>query len=212
MQTGWITVNGEDFFLDSNGVWVPISRDLEGKVIILDPGHGGYDSGASAAGVLEKTINLQVSLKFADLLERNGATVYLTRSTDEFISLDGRVEFSNSIKPDAFISIHVNSAGSSSNAAQGIETYFNSVDGIMPEESERLATYLQNEVIKATGAVTRGIKDESFRVIRGNAAPAVLVEIGFITNNGERADLTSDDYQNKLSNGLLNGLLKFFNQ
>ncbi|MGG3465985.1 N-acetylmuramoyl-L-alanine amidase [Neobacillus pocheonensis] len=107
---------------------------------------------------------------------------------------------------------HVNSAGSSPNAAQGIETYYNSVDGVMPEESKQLTTYLQNEVIKATGAVTRGVKDESFRVIRDNAAPAVLVEIVFITNTGERANLTSDIYQNKLCNGLLNGLLKFFKQ
>ncbi|MDR6121530.1 N-acetylmuramoyl-L-alanine amidase [Bacillus sp. SLBN-46] len=209
MQTGWVTVNNEKFFLDPNGVWVPITNDLNGKTIIIDPGHGGYDSGANAEGVYEKNINLQVSLKFADALRSHGATVYMTRSKDEFISLDNRVIYSNSIKPDAFISIHVNS--STSTSASGIETYHNSEDGVMPVESKQLATLLQNELIKATGAFSRGIKDESFRVIRDNEAPAVLVEIGFVSNSTERANLTTDTYQNKLVTGLINGVLKFFN-
>jgi N-acetylmuramoyl-L-alanine amidase len=209
MQTGWITINGEEFFLESNGVWVPIYKDLEGKTFVIDPGHGGYDGGASAAGVYEKNINLQVSLKFADALRKHGATVYLTRSKDEFISLDNRVIFSNSIKPDAFISIHVNSSTSSS--ACGIEAYHNSEDGVMPAESKQLATLLQSELIKATGAYSRGVRDESFRVIRDNEAPAVLVEIGFVSNATERANLTNDTYQNKLVTGLINGVFKFFN-
>jgi glucan-binding YG repeat protein len=208
MLTGWITVDGVEYFLDTNGVWLPISKELEGKIIVLDPGHGGYDSGALAQGVLEKDINLQVGLKLADFLKKSGANVYMTRSTDVFVSLDERVAFSNAKNPDAFISIHVNSAGSSS--AIGIETYRNSTGGVLPEESYKLATDIQSELIKSTGAVSRGVKDADFKVLRGNTAPSVLVEMGFISNYNERVNLTSYSYQNKVMNGMYNGLVKFF--
>ncbi|MEH7352672.1 N-acetylmuramoyl-L-alanine amidase [Neobacillus drentensis] len=82
----------------------------------------------------------------------------------------------------------------------------------MPAASTQLASSIQDEIIKFTYAVLRGIKDESFRVIRGNQVPPVLVEIEFISNDKERANLVSSSYQKKLCNGLLNGVLKFSNK
>lgn len=211
MQTGRVTINGEDFNFNSNGIWIPFKKDLVGKTIVLDPGHGGYDSGAAGGGILEKNITLEVGLKLTEVLKAHGATVYMTRNTDKYVSLKDRVQYSNSIKPDAFISIHVNSDDSISSNARGIETYYNSIYGVMPADSKRLATELQEELIKSTGTVTRKVKDENFYVTRENDAPAVLVEIGFITNSQERANLITDRYQNKLCTGFENGLVKFFN-
>ena len=207
MQTRWIKDNGKEYYLDKNGAWNPNPVYLEGRIIVIDPGHGGHDSGATAAGVYEKTINLNVGLKLRDHLTKHNATVYMTRSTDEFISLTDRVAFSNRIEPDAYISIHVNSAGS---AAIGIETYHNSQKGVLPEESKELATAVQSELLKATGASDRKVKDANFAVTRGNYTPAILVEMGFITNDAERANLTNSLYQDKIAKGIYNGLSVFF--
>jgi len=206
MKTGLITVDGKTYLLGPSGAW--ITEGLGGKVIVIDPGHGGHDPGATAGGAQEKDINLAVGLKLRDILQKSGVKVYMTRSTDVFISLDGRVEFSNKIKPDAYISIHVNSTGGSS--VKGIETFYNSSYGSMPVESKLLATDIQSELLRATGAVNRGVKDANFRVTRGNHTPAVLVEVGFISNEGERANLLSSSYQNKLVSGIYNGIEKYF--
>lgn len=213
---GWLTLGTQKFYanpstgqLQPNGVWVSSNAKLTGKTIVLDPGHGGTDTGAIGGGVYEKNINLREALKFADILRSNGATVYLTRTTDVFVTLDGRVQFSNSIKPDAFISIHVNSEPG--NTAQGIETYYNSVAGVMPVQSKQLATDLQTGLIKSTGAVNRSVRDDNLHVTRGNQTPAVLVEIGFITSDSERSKLISDTYETEIANGLLNGVINFFN-
>jgi len=82
----------------------------------------------------------------------------------------------------------------------------------LPAESSQLASYLQDELIKSTGVVSRGIKDERFRVIRGNQAPVVLVVIDFISNDKERANLVSDSYQNQLCTELLNGIMRFLSK
>ncbi|WP_084786648.1 N-acetylmuramoyl-L-alanine amidase [Bacillus tuaregi] len=210
MQTRWIKDNGKEYYLDKNGVWNPNPVYLEGRIIVIDPGHGGHDSGATAGGVYEKTINLDVGLKLRDYLTKHNATVHMTRSTDEFISLTDRVAFSNNIEPDAYISIHVNSASGS--AAIGIETYHNSQKGILPKESKELASAIQSELLKSTGANDRKVKDANFAVTRGNYTPAILVEMGFITNDSERANLTNSSYQDKIAKGIYNGLSVFFDR
>src|SRR5690606_21075974 len=126
------------------------TSELKNKVIVLDPGHGGHDSGAVGGGYYEKNIVLDVGLQLRDYLRMRGALVYMTRDTDVFLSLSERVEYSNSIQPDAFISIHTNAAASSS--ATGLETFWNSVAGLLPEESNELATVLQNALINTTSA------------------------------------------------------------
>ena len=209
MQTGWITDNGKSYYLEASGAWIPsISREFEGKIFVIDPGHGGNDSGAVSGKVYEKTINLQVGAKLSELLKKHGGTVHMTRSTDVFLSLDERVNFSNSINPDAFISIHANSATATS--AQGLETFYNSTNGVMPIESNKLATYIQEELVNSTSAKNRGVKVANHRVTRGNNAPAILVELGFISNDADRANLINDNYQNKLATGIFNGLMKYF--
>jgi len=210
MQTRWIKDNGIDYYLDKNGVWNPNPVYLEGRIIVIDPGHGGHDSGATAGGAYEKNINLDVGLKLRDYLTKYNATVHMTRSTDEFISLTDRVAFSNRIEPDAYISIHVNSASGST--AIGIETYHNSKKGVLPQESKELAAAIQSELLKATGANDRKVKDANFAVTRGNNTPAVLVEMGFISNDGERANLINSSYQDKIAKGIYNGLSVFFDR
>jgi N-acetylmuramoyl-L-alanine amidase len=208
MQTGWITVGGKEYYMKANGAWNPYPVDLEGRVIVIDPGHGGKDTGAVSDGIYEKNLNLSVSLKLRELLSAHGATVYMTRDTDVFIPLYDRPSYSNTIKPHAFISIHTNA--STSSAAIGIETYYNSERGWKPEESKKLANAIQSELIKATGGTNKGVKSADFAVIRENSAASVLVEMGFITNETERANLINSSYQDKIVKGIYNGLYTYF--
>ncbi|MCL4431837.1 MAG: N-acetylmuramoyl-L-alanine amidase [Epsilonproteobacteria bacterium] len=109
-------------------------KDRSKKVIVIDPGHGGKDSGAVGNGYMEKNIVLQISLELSDQLKAMGYTVYMTRSTDVFIELKDRTKFANDKMADLFLSIHANAIpkGADANAAYGIETYF-----LSPGRSER---------------------------------------------------------------------------
>jgi N-acetylmuramoyl-L-alanine amidase len=109
-------------------------RDRSKKVIVIDPGHGGKDSGAVGNGYMEKNIVLEIGMELSDQLKAMGYTVYMTRSTDVFIELKDRTKFANDKGADLFLSIHANAIpkGSDANAAYGIETYF-----LSPGRSER---------------------------------------------------------------------------
>lgn len=177
--------------------------------IVIDPGHGGYDSGAiGPSKTKEKDINLAVALKLGDLLEKQNVQVLYTRKTDkvtwpsnEVDDLTARNKISNDYKPNYYISIHCNSATPS---ASGIETFTYSYGG----KSEQLAKDVQAELIKATNANNRGVKLGNFQVIRETDAPSVLTELGFITNTDEETLLNSDDYQNKCAQALANAIMK----
>lgn len=188
---------------------------LHGKTIVLDPGHGGMDSGATAGGYLEKDINLSVGLKLRDLLESYGAKVIMTRDTDTFIELSARAQVSNDAKADAFVSLHTNSADTFS-LASGIETYYyeqpdpDHPPAVTLAQSSRLASEVENSLLAATGAVDRGAKGNNYAVLRENERPAILVELGFITNDLERARLVSSSYQQTEAQAVLDGLNQYF--
>lgn len=208
-----IQVTGKDGKVTDTSSTILISP-LHGKTIVLDPGHGGLDSGAVGGSYKEKDINLSVGLKLRDLLQSHGAKVIMTRDTDMFIELTARAKVSNDMKADAFVSLHVNSAESS--AASGIETYY--YEQITPElppavtleESSRLATLVQSSLFAATNARDRGAKGGNYAVLRENERPAILVELGFISNVLERAQLVSPSYQQKQAAAILDGLYHYF--
>ncbi|MEN1967749.1 N-acetylmuramoyl-L-alanine amidase [Lentibacillus sp. N15] len=189
----------------------------KGLVVFLDPGHGGYDSGATSGGYHEADLNLAIAKKVQSLLLKRGYTVYMSRHNNTYLSLLERSQMANDLKADIFISIHINSGPT---AAYGIESYFyeydpdypSKINGIMHNNSQRLlksgvlANKIQEYMINYTRAYNRGVKRNTFSVLRESAMPAVLLELGFITNPSERQNLISGSYQKKLAKAITNGV------
>lgn len=183
-------------------------RGVSGKVIVIDPGHGGTDGGTTGVSKKnnEKTLNLKTAIKLQSKLEDAGATVIMTRTGDTYPSLAKRVEISEKYKADVFISIHYNSAGTNQ-TANGVDTFYYKTN----VNEYELAKCIQEEVIKATGMKSRGVKEGSFQVIRTNKQASILVELGFMSNPSEEKVIATDAYQTKAATGIFNGLEKYFN-
>lgn len=181
---------------------------LSNRIIILDPGHGAHDPGASKNKVSEKTITLKVGKLVEAKLKKAGAKVIMTRSNDTFLSLEQRTEFAKKNFAETFVSIHVNSAATTS--AKGTETYFDSSSNANSVESKSLATYIQNNIVKRANMVNRGVKDNRFYVIKNNNIAAVLVELAFISNADDFKKLTSDAYLEIYAESIYQGLVQYY--
>ena len=171
--------------------------------VFIDPGHGGYDNGAVQNGVFEDEINLQISQKIEAKLKAKGVQVKMSRYDDTYLSLTQRSRMANNWGSDIFVSIHQNSTTSSS--ANGIETYYYS----SRQDSRELATEIQNDLIKATNAVNRGVKTANYSVIQTARMSSNLVECGFISNPTEAKNLSSSSYQDKVAEGIVNGIMEY---
>lgn len=178
---------------------------LAGKTIVVDAGHGGHDPGALALNGAdsEKQLVLDVSLRVKDLLEKSGATVVMSRVDDSFLSLQERAQVANKSKANLFVSIHANSLPWNPNA-KGTETFF------FNEGGKRLAQAIQPQLIQSTGQTDRGVKQARFFVIRFAQMPAVLVETGFVTNDGDLARLKSSVHQYNFAAAVVNGIEVFY--
>ncbi|HYG57447.1 MAG TPA: N-acetylmuramoyl-L-alanine amidase, partial [Symbiobacteriaceae bacterium] len=197
---------------------------LSGKTIVLDPGHGGVESGAvGPTGLLEKEANLVVSLKLKALLEAAGAQVMMTRMTDVRCTppaemarvpageqlrydLNCRTVVANKAGADLFLSVHSNA--NPSRYEQGTETYW-SAENLNAAQSKNLATLVQREVA-ALGLRNRGVKEEMFYVIKFSDAPAALAELAFVSNAWEESLLKQDAFRQKAAEALFRALGEFF--
>jgi N-acetylmuramoyl-L-alanine amidase len=189
-----------------------LNTGIYNKVIVLDAGHGGYDGGASGNGIIEKQLNLDVTLALKEKLENAGAIVHLTRSSDVYISLDERAALSKKVGADIFVSIHANSATPS---AHGAETYYsgqpyNGETNPFPTESMLLATYIQNHLVSETNMYDRNAKHGGYIVLRRNSVPSALVELGFITNASDAAKMKQSNYKYQAAEGIYKGILEYF--
>ncbi|MEG1132378.1 MAG: N-acetylmuramoyl-L-alanine amidase [Romboutsia sp.] len=173
--------------------------------VFVDPGHGGYDNGASGYRNNEDTLNLQVANKVKQKLEAKGIEVKMSRTSDEYVSLGDRSIMANNYKPDVFVSVHQNSANVSS--ANGIETYYHTNKG----EYQPYAQDIQTSAINETNATNRKVKSSDFAVLRETNMPSALFESGFITNPSESPKLATPEYQDKLATGIANGVEKYLN-
>ncbi|MNO45012.1 N-acetylmuramoyl-L-alanine amidase LytC precursor [compost metagenome] len=173
------------------------------KLVVLDAGHGAKDSGAiGVTGKYEKNFNLAVILKTAALLKQdNKVDVVLTRSDDTFLELKDRAGMANNLKADLFISVHANSSASS--AASGSETYY------QRDASKALANVMHKYLVQATGLSDRGVRYGNFHVIRETTMPAVLLEVGYLSNKGDESLLFSEDLQNKVAAGIVAGIKEY---
>lgn len=173
------------------------------KLVVLDAGHGAKDSGAvGVTGKYEKNFNLAIVLKAAALLKKeNNIDVVLTRSDDTFLELKDRAAMANNLKADLFISVHANSSGSS--AASGTETYY------QREASKALANVMHKYLVQATGLSDRGVRYGNFHVIRETKMPAVLLEVGYLSNKKDEALLFTDALQNKVAASIVSGIKEY---
>ena len=190
----------------------PESNRLLGKIICLDPGHGGDDTGAiGPSGTLEKDNNLAISLLLRDILENNGATVILTRDTDRNVSafssaseeLKARVEIAADANADVFISIHNDSF--TSNATMGTTTFHYG-----DADSAKLAAFIQKNLVAELGTKDRSSRFASFYVIRYTKMTSILVEVAFISNPEEEVLLSSTDGRTKIAESIFQGIANFF--
>jgi N-acetylmuramoyl-L-alanine amidase len=182
-----------------------LTGPLNGRVIVLDAGHGGKDTGALGLFNLEKMLTLKTTLEVGAQLQAVGAKVIYTRDQDIYLTLDERTKISNLNKADAFICIHYNS--STSLSANGFETYY-----YTQAKDQQLATYLHQGVKDQITLNDRGIQFGDFYVLRNNNQPAVLLELGFISNPIEEGIISTTSYQKQAAQGILNGLTKYFNR
>ncbi len=181
-----------------------ISQSSGIKKIVIDPGHGGSDVGAIRGDITEKEITLDVSKRVCALLEKKGYKVEMTRDTDKTVSLQDRVAFSESEHPDIFVSIHVNS--SEKPEITGIETHY------YRQESLSLAQTVHAALASNIKTKNRGLFKSKFYVINHTTAPAILVEIGFISNDGERAELVSDKRKQATAKAIAEGVENYFKE
>lgn len=172
--------------------------------ILVDAGHGGSDPGAvGPTGLRESNVNLTVAISLGGLLRSLGLIVSYSRTSDTFPSITARVNQANAEKVNYFISIHCNSNGS---AAKGIETLVYSTGS----NAHRLAQPVQSELVRATGDTDRGIKVRpDLGVLRGTNMPAILVEIGFISNKPTEDKFRQTAYLDLVAKAIADGVAKF---
>ncbi len=194
-------------------IHVSSSQLLNQRVIVLDPGHGGLDNGASIAGVDEDELNLEISFALKEELESRGATVYMTRTDDQDMT---RRDYNYSkqddmylralkideYQPDLFLSIHLNSSNSSAWGSQ-VFYYKKSEDG------KRLADSIHNQMKTLTGT-RKNISSSSFYILRATQSLGVLIECGFLSNANERGQLKSRSYHKKLATVISDGIQDYF--
>lgn len=172
------------------------------KVVVIDAGHGDQDPGTLGySKKKEKDFNLAVAQKVGQLLANEpNIDFVLTRSDDTFLKLEERARIANDLNADVFVSIHANSGPI---AASGSETYY------QRDASKALANVMHKYLVTATGLPDRGVKYGNFHVIRETKMPAVLLEVGYLSNPKDEAALFSESVQNNVAQGIVNGIKEY---
>ncbi len=191
-----------------------IPTNPSGKTIVIDAGHGGKDPGAlSILGFKEKDINLSIALKLENALKQKGYNVIMTRSTDTYIDLYERPKIANNVKADLFISIHCNST--LLNSVNGLELLYcpATESSYKTVDQYPFAKSIHDSIVSSTGINSRGIKKRSdLVVLRLTNMPAVLIETAFLTNPDDAQKLIQDSFQQKVVQGIVNGVEQYMNQ
>lgn len=202
---------------DSGTAW---SLPLSGKIIIIDPGHGGIDGGASSKdGLLEKDVALDISLILRDYLQESGALVIMSREEDKDLAspltkgvrnrkvqdLKRRVQLINETGGDLFISLHLNAIPSPK--WSGAQTFYNRT----VDNNERLSKFIQEEIrsnLENTNRLAKPINN--VYLIKHAQIPGALVEVGFLSNVNEAQLLNTEDYQQKVAASIYQGIMRYF--
>lgn len=205
-----------NLFIKKTEIPVNSEQTLKNVSIVIDPGHGGLDNGASAGSVNEAELNLEISFALKEELENRGATVNLTREDEQDLTRRNhhyskqddmylRVKKIDSFNSDYLISVHLNSAPSSSVWGSQVFYYNNS------EKGKRLANEIHESMKEITGS-GKVISGADFRVLRATKTVGVLIECGFISNPNERGQLQSSRYHKKLAVQICDGIENYRNK
>lgn len=187
---------------ENNVVWIDVGnpRDIYDNIVVLDCGHGGHDSGAIGGSAKEKDLNYKILYTYAKSYfnkDSSNVKAYWTRYNDTYITLSDRAAYAKKIGADLFISLHMNSASST---AKGTEVFYSVNNNKTLKNglnSKTMAGMFLNSMVSVMGSTNRGVKSATYVVINKNTVPAVLIELGFISNSSDRAKLTNESYQKK---------------
>ncbi|MCC5665472.1 N-acetylmuramoyl-L-alanine amidase [Nostoc sp. CHAB 5784] len=172
-------------------------------VVLIDPGHGGKDPGAVGLGGLrEKDIILSIGKRIAQVLQQNGVQVVMTRDSDYFVTLPGRVQLAERANADVFVSIHANAVGPGRSDVSGLETYYYG-SGL------GLARTVHNSILQNVNVRDRGVRRARFFVLRKSSMPSILVETGYLTGRDDNAKLRTSAYQNQMADAIARGILQY---
>ena len=169
------------------------------KTIVIDVSHGGKDNGFEINGFKEKDLAFEIALKILALNKDEKINIVLTRDSDDFISLDQRVAFINSLSPDYVISLHINS--SENVEINGFDFFVSEMNPVIAK-SNSLAQSLESSI--ATEFSTNGIKNANFHILKNVETPIALIEMGYLSNSKDREILTSDKGQQKIAEAIYN--------
>ncbi|MDP4104681.1 MAG: N-acetylmuramoyl-L-alanine amidase CwlD [Bacillota bacterium] len=204
---------------EEHNSWKSWNLPLAGKIILIDPGHGGPDGGAGDKKTLEKDISLPVSLKIRDYLQEQGALVIMTRDSDKDLANPGtkgysrrkvedlreRLKMINQNDIDLYVSVHLNAIPSA--RWSGAQTFYAS----QYMENAKAAKFIQDELRKNLGNTNRNAKPlNSVYILKNAKKPGVLVEIGFLSNPREKSLLKTNTYQNKVAESIYRGISRYF--
>ncbi|RCJ18414.1 N-acetylmuramoyl-L-alanine amidase [Nostoc minutum NIES-26] len=175
-------------------------------VVVIDPGHGGKDSGAPGlGGLLEKDVVLPIGQRIASILEQNGVQAVLTRDSDFFVELQGRVDIAERANATLFISVHANSVDNRPDV-NGLEVYYY-------DSGYALAEVVRNNILQSIDTIKdRGTRKARFYVLRKSSMPSILVETGYMTGREDNPRLATREYQNRMAEAIAYGILKYLKQ
>lgn len=195
------TVSGNDVAVDV------VEKDPGVPTVIIDAGHGGADNGCSRNGILEKDINLAIAKRVQGKLEDMGYQVFMIREEDTYVAKEDRVKYANECQADIYVSIHQNASEDVN--VSGMEVWYKGDDE--QRDNKRLAQLIQQQIVKSTGALERELRgDADFHVTGSTSMPACLVETGFLSNAGERKLLLTEEYQEQIASGIVQGIDYYF--
>jgi len=181
-------------------------KPISDKLVVIDPGHGGSETGAYYFDTKEKDLNLDIALRLNELLKSYGVNTYMIRTDDSYVDLYERPEIANKLNADLFISIHNNSTGEGN--ARGTETYYYQDDRGGGISSQRFAQIVQEKLASSIGTKNRGVMTAGFVVIKYAKMPAVLTEVAFMDNPDDFALLSNPEFRQKVAKALCEAVIQ----
>lgn len=179
----------------------PLASAARFSTVVIDPGHGGHDKGGQWGQVYEKHLALDTATRLEGYLKQRGIRTVMTRRSDYFVTLPGRVNIANRFRNAIFVSVHYNYTWKQD--VSGLETFYHG------SSSQGLAQCVHQGMLKRVRATNRGVKFARYYVIRNTTIPAVLVECGFVSNATERSRMKRAWYRDALARGIADGIVRF---
>lgn len=210
-------IQGYRYSIQGEYIYVQVDNPnkIYDKIVVLDAGHGGSDPGTSGGGKKEKEVNYNILVKYASEYfnsKNSNVKAYWTRESDKFITLDDRATFAKKVDADMFISLHMNAAGTS---AKGIEVFYSTSNNKMADSgltSKDLATYFVDQLSSELGLTNRKVKTAKFVVVHRNTVPAILIELGFMSNKSDLAKLIDPEFQREAAKSIYDATVAMFEE